>query len=164
MTTAEQNLAHLLDTVLIRTPGARHALVLSRDGLKLCHSSGLSNDQGDQLAAIACGIQSLAHGASVEFGDGSGGVRQSMTEFHGGILFIVSAGEGAHLAVIGDEDADAGVIGHAMSELVPQVGRHLRVAPRQFAAPTAPSAQPPPPPGPEFSMPGGPGARGGSTA
>ncbi len=33
----------------------------------------LSVDQADQLAAIAAGIQSLSHGASVEFGDGSGG-------------------------------------------------------------------------------------------
>ena len=35
----------------------------------------LSVDQADQLAAIAAGIQSLSHGASIEFGDGSGGVR-----------------------------------------------------------------------------------------
>jgi predicted regulator of Ras-like GTPase activity (Roadblock/LC7/MglB family) len=160
MTTAEQNLAQLadqLDRLLIRTPGARHALVLSRDGLKLCHSSGLSADQGDQLAAIACGIQSLAHGASVEFGDGSGGVRQSMTEFHGGILFIVAAGEGAHLAVIGEEFADAGVIGHAMSELVPLIGRQLRIVPRQYTGAREPAER-------ELSVPGGPGARGGSTA
>ncbi|MCZ9336862.1 roadblock/LC7 domain-containing protein, partial [Streptomyces sp. TRM76130] len=86
--------------LLERTPGTRHALVLSRDGLKLCWSDHLTLDRADQLAAICSGIQALAQGASVEFGDGTGGVRHSMTEFHGGLLFIVEAGEGAHLAVV----------------------------------------------------------------
>jgi len=133
MSTSDRSLDWLLENLLEKTPGARHALVLSRDGLKLCLSSGLSVDQADQLAAIASGIQSLSHGASIEFGDGSGGVRQSMTEFHGGILFIVEAGVGAHLAVISEGDADAGVIGHNMSELVEQIGGYLRAEPRLHA-------------------------------
>lgn len=133
MNTTDRSLDWLLENLLEKTPGSRHALVLSRDGLKLCLSSGLSVDQADQLAAIASGIQSLAHGASIEFGDGSGGVRQSMTEFHGGILFIVEAGEGAHLAVVAHDDADVGIIGHNMNELVEQIGDHLRAAPRVAA-------------------------------
>ncbi|WP_018502693.1 roadblock/LC7 domain-containing protein [Parafrankia discariae] len=130
MNTTERDLDWLLENLLARTPGTRHALVLSRDGLKLCRSSGLSIDQADQLSAIASGIQSLAHGASIEFGDGTGGVRQSMTEYHGGLLFIVDAGQGAHLAVIATDDADAGIIGHNMSELVEQIGEYLSAAPR----------------------------------
>src|SRR3954447_16510967 len=126
MSTSDRSLDGLLDNLLAMTPGTRHALVLSRDGLKLCLSSGLTVDQADQVAAISSGIQSLARGASMEFGDGSGGVRQSMTEFHGGILFIVEAGEGAHLAVIGDDEADPGIVGHTMNELVEQIGSHLR--------------------------------------
>lgn len=133
MNTTDRSLDWLLENLLEKTPGSRHALVLSRDGLKLCLSSGLSVDQADQLAAIASGIQSLAHGASIEFGDGSGGVRQSMTEFHGGILFIVEAGEGAHLAVVAHDEADVGIIGHNMNELVEQIGDHLRAAPRAAA-------------------------------
>lgn len=133
MNTTDRSLDWLLENLLEKTPGARHALVLSRDGLKLCLTSGLSVDQADQLAAIASGIQSLSHGASIEFGDGSGGVRQSMTEFHGGILFIVEAGEGAHLAVVAHDEADVGIIGHNMNELVEQIGDHLRAAPRTFA-------------------------------
>jgi predicted regulator of Ras-like GTPase activity (Roadblock/LC7/MglB family) len=120
----------LLENLLVRTPGARHALVLSRDGLKLSRTPELSEDQADQLAAIAAGIQSLSHGASIEFGDGSGGVRQSMTEFYGGILFIVEAGAGAHLAMVATEDADVGLIGHNMNELVEQLGEYLTAPPR----------------------------------
>lgn len=115
---------------MARTPGSRHALVLSKDGLRLCHSPGLTVDQADQLAAIAAGMQSLAYGASVEFGDGSGGVRQSMTEFYGGVLCIVEAGVGAHLAVLAAEDADVGVVGHNMNELVEQIGEYLSAPPR----------------------------------
>lgn len=129
--TADDRLTWLMEGLLERTPGARHALVLSRDGLKLCRTPELSVDQADQLAAIAAGIQSLTHGASVEFGDGSGGVRSAMAEFYGGVLFIVEAGEGAHLAVITDEDADAGLVGHNMSELVEQLGAHLSARPRR---------------------------------
>ncbi|GAA3310444.1 hypothetical protein GCM10020295_77560 [Streptomyces cinereospinus] len=75
----------------------------------------------------------------MEFGDGSGGVRHSMTEFHGGLLFIVEAGEGAHLAVIAQESADPGVVGHQMTELVEQIGDHLRAEPRTPVTPGTPT-------------------------
>ncbi|MCO6006833.1 roadblock/LC7 domain-containing protein [Actinoallomurus purpureus] len=130
MKTTDRDLDWLLENLLERTPDSRHAIVLSKDGLKLCHTYGLSVDQADQLSAIASGIQSLSYGASAEFGDGSGGLRQSMTEFHGGLLFIVEAGEGAHLALIASEDADVGVIGHNMHELVEQLGEYLVAQPR----------------------------------
>jgi predicted regulator of Ras-like GTPase activity (Roadblock/LC7/MglB family) len=128
---ADPNLTWMLESLVEQTTGASHALVLSRDGLKLCHTAGLSVDKADQLAAIAAGVQALSQGASVEFGDGTGGVRHSMTEFHGGILFIVEAGEGAHLAVLADEDADVGLIGHRMNELVEQIGAFLVAPPRR---------------------------------
>ncbi|MEU6941349.1 roadblock/LC7 domain-containing protein, partial [Streptomyces rubiginosohelvolus] len=76
------------------------------------------------------GMQALAQGASIEFGDGSGGVRHSMTEFHGGLLFIVEAGEGAHLAVVATEEADPSIVGNQMTQMVDQIGEHLRAAPR----------------------------------
>ncbi|MGH3312041.1 MAG: roadblock/LC7 domain-containing protein [Streptomyces sp.] len=127
----DSKLDWLLESLLRRTPGTRHALVLSRDGLKLCSSAELSADQADQLAAISAGIQSLSHGASVEFGNGSGGVRQAMAEFYGGILFVVEAGSGAHLAVVAGEDSDVGIIGHNMNELVEQLSEYLSTPPRQ---------------------------------
>jgi predicted regulator of Ras-like GTPase activity (Roadblock/LC7/MglB family) len=120
----------MLEGLVERTPGARHALVLSKDGIGLCHTRRLGTDSADQLAAIAAGLQSLVHGASRKFGDGTGGVRQAMAEFYGGMLFIVEAGAGAHLAVVTREDADPGLVGHNMSELVEQIGDHLGSPPR----------------------------------
>jgi predicted regulator of Ras-like GTPase activity (Roadblock/LC7/MglB family) len=146
MKTKDRDLDWLLENLLERTPQALHALVLSKDGLKICRTPGLTVDQADQLAAIASGIQSLAYGASIEFGDGSGGVRQSMTEFYGGLLFIVEAGEGAHLAVIATDDADVGIIGHNMNELVEQIGEYMTAPPRragQHRAPVQPPVQQP---------------------
>ncbi|PSK97739.1 hypothetical protein CLV63_107132 [Murinocardiopsis flavida] len=130
MDATNPNLEWLLENLVGSTPGALHALVLSKDGLKLCRTAALAVDQADQLAAIAAGVQALSHGASMEFGDGTGGVRSSMTEFHGGILFIVAAGMGAHLAVIATQDADVGLIGHTMDELVEQIGPFLTAPPR----------------------------------
>ena len=131
MSAMTANLDWFLENLVENTPGAMHALVLSRDGLKLCHTSKLPEDKADQLAAIAAGVQALSHSASVEFGDGTGGVRQSMTEFHGGLLFIVEAGEGAHLAVLAADTADVGLIGHRMDELVEQMGVFLTAPPRR---------------------------------
>ncbi|WP_329083179.1 roadblock/LC7 domain-containing protein [Streptosporangium sp. NBC_01469] len=131
MRTSERELTWMLENLLEKTPQTRYALVLSKDGLKLSHTRALSVDRADQLAAIASGIQSLSHGASIEFGDGTGGVRQSMTEFHGGLLFIVEAGDGAHLAVVATDTADPGLIGHNMNELVEQIGEYLTAPPRE---------------------------------
>ncbi|MFF4845451.1 roadblock/LC7 domain-containing protein [Streptomyces collinus] len=131
MKTTDNSLTWLLQTLLEDTPGIRHVLTLSRDGLKLCWTEHLSFDQADQLAAICSGMQALAQGASAQFGDGTGGVRHSMTEFHGGLLFIMEAGAGAHLAVVAEEDADPGIVGHQMAQLVEKIGEHLRAEPRQ---------------------------------
>ncbi|WP_329458942.1 roadblock/LC7 domain-containing protein [Streptomyces sp. NBC_01497] len=139
MQTTDSSLTWLLENLLDRTRGTRHALVLSRDGLKLCWSRFLTVDQADQLAAICSGIQALAQGASVEFGSGDGGVRHSMTEFHGGLLFIVEAGDGAHLAVVAEDGADAGLVGHQMTEMIEQIGDHLRAEPRVAAGENVPS-------------------------
>jgi predicted regulator of Ras-like GTPase activity (Roadblock/LC7/MglB family) len=129
ITADQHDLNWLLENLKGRTPGIRHVLVLSKDGLKLCFTGELGIDQADQLSAIASGIQSLTLGASAEFGTalGSG---QSMMEFPGGVLLIVPAGEGAHLAVVAGEDADVGLVGHSMNELVEQIGGYLTAPPR----------------------------------
>jgi predicted regulator of Ras-like GTPase activity (Roadblock/LC7/MglB family) len=132
-TESEHDLEWLLKNLKERTPQVRHVLVLSKDGLRLCFTDDLDVDRADQLSAIASGIQSLALSASAEFGTdlGSG---QSMVEFPGGVLLIIPAGEGAHLAVMAADAADVGLIGHNMSELVEQIGGYLTSPPRQSEA------------------------------
>jgi predicted regulator of Ras-like GTPase activity (Roadblock/LC7/MglB family) len=128
--TGDHDLDWLLENLKARTPEVRHVLVLSKDGLRLCFTAELDVDKADHLAAIASGIQSLTLSASAEFGS-SIGAGQSMMEFPGGLLLIVPAGEGAHLAVVATDDADVGLIGHNMNELVEQVSAFLTAPPRQ---------------------------------
>jgi predicted regulator of Ras-like GTPase activity (Roadblock/LC7/MglB family) len=138
-TATSRDLHWLLDKVLSKTPGAREALVLSRDGLKMCFTPGLGEDKADQLSAIAAGIQSLSLSASAEFGDRVG-AGQAMVEFGGGVLLVVPAAEGAHLAVLAEEDADVGMVGHRMNELVEQIGDYLAAQPRQAGYDRAPGS------------------------
>ena len=107
-----------LDALLAKTPGARHALAVSNDGLVITQSSDLSRSEAETLAAIASGIQSLARTVSTKFGDGTGSVEHSLVAVGGGLLMTVEAGEGAHLAVLAREDADPGIVGNSMSVLV----------------------------------------------
>jgi predicted regulator of Ras-like GTPase activity (Roadblock/LC7/MglB family) len=121
----------MLEDLLKRTPGSLHALVLSTDGLKICHTSRLDNDLADSLAAIATGIQALSRATSVDFGTAIG-AGQSMTEFPGGLLVIVPAGAGAHLAVLAHpEVTEVDLIFHNVHELVEQIGPYLTAPARQ---------------------------------
>src|SRR6266536_2289444 len=60
------------------TPGVAHAMVVSSDGLALVLSDRLDPARADQLAAIACGVASLADGADRLLE--SGGVRQTVVD------------------------------------------------------------------------------------
>lgn len=130
MSTDGRGLDWLLDGLRDRTPGIRHVLVLSKDGLKVGFTPDLGEDAADQLAAIASGIQSLSVSASGQFGSGIG-AGQCMVEFRGGMLFVIPAGEGANLAAVAAEDADVGFIAHNMHELVEQIGGYLTAPPRR---------------------------------
>jgi predicted regulator of Ras-like GTPase activity (Roadblock/LC7/MglB family) len=129
--TTDLGLVWLLEQFLGQTPGARHALLLSGDGLPMCRSSSLDRTSGEHLAAVASGLQGLARVAYERFGDGEGGVRTIMIDHNGGILLIVAAGQGAHLAVLAEEHADTGIVGHQMVALVDRMGEHLTAPPRE---------------------------------
>lgn len=113
----------LLSSLVERVPHTSSALLLSSDGLKKAFH-GLSNDQADHLAAIASGLFSLARSAGTRFGD-NGGVRQVVAELDQTLLFVSTAGSGAVLAVLASRDADAGVLGYEMTQLVKSVRPYL---------------------------------------
>lgn len=113
----------LLSSLVERVPHTHSALLLSSDGLKKAFH-GLGNDQADHLAAIASGLFSLARSAGTRFGD-NGGVRQVVAELDQTLLFVSTAGSGAVLAVLASRDADAGVLGYEMTQLVKSVRPYL---------------------------------------
>jgi predicted regulator of Ras-like GTPase activity (Roadblock/LC7/MglB family) len=113
----------LLDDLIERVPSAEQAVVLSADGLLIGASSGLSREDGEHLAAMAAGFQSLARSASRHFQ--AGAVRQTMVEMDEAFLFVTAAGQGACLAVLSGADTDIGLIAYEMAMLVIRVGQTM---------------------------------------
>jgi predicted regulator of Ras-like GTPase activity (Roadblock/LC7/MglB family) len=124
----EADLGWLLRGLVERVPRTRSAVLLSADGLAIA-AYGLSPDAADQLSAIASGLLSLARSAAVRFGQ-SDGVRQVVAELDDTLLFVSAAGFGSVLTVLADREADAGVLGYEMSQLVKSVRPFLTTPPR----------------------------------
>jgi predicted regulator of Ras-like GTPase activity (Roadblock/LC7/MglB family) len=124
----ERELSWMLDDLTQRVDHVRQAVILSRDGLAIASSSGLSREGAEHLSALAAGVQSLARGAGEQFG--AGDVRQTIIELERGFLFVTSAGYGTSLAVQCAAEADAGLIAYEMALLVERAGPHLNARPR----------------------------------
>src|ERR1039458_5699911 len=131
----------LLDDLGARVAQIDKAVILSRDGLAIGASQGLSREDAEHLSAVAAGFQSLARGAGRHFGGGR--VRQTIVEMDTAFLFVTAAGEGSCLAVLSPAAADAGLIAYEMAILVKRVGPHLAVGPRGGAAAPAPGGRAP---------------------
>ncbi|NDU72560.1 roadblock/LC7 domain-containing protein [Actinomadura sp. DSM 109109] len=131
-TGSSSDLGWLLDDLVHRLPHARSAVVLSADGLLMASSEGMSQDDGEHLAAVAAGIQSLAKGAGTRFGGGP--VRQTIVEMASAFLMVTVAGKGACLAVLASEEVDVGLTAYEMAMLVTAMGHHLTSPSRSEAA------------------------------
>jgi predicted regulator of Ras-like GTPase activity (Roadblock/LC7/MglB family) len=125
----EPDVGWLLRGLVEHVPHTRSAVLLSADGLATA-SYGLDADAADHLSAIASGLFSLARTAAARFG-GSDGVRQVVAELDDSLLFVSSAGFGSVLTVFAGREADAGVIGYEMSQLVKSVRPFLATPARQ---------------------------------
>ncbi|HSZ49687.1 MAG TPA: roadblock/LC7 domain-containing protein [Streptosporangiaceae bacterium] len=116
----------LLDDLVARVAQIDKAVILSRDGLAIGASAGLSREDSEHLSAVAAGFQSLARGVGQHFGGGA--PRQTIVEMETAFLFVTAAGEGSCLAVLASADADAaGQIAYEMAVLVRRVGEHMAV-------------------------------------
>lgn len=122
------DLQWLLDDFVGRVVAVDRAVVLSGDGLLVGRSSSLSDEDGEHLAAVASGFQSLARGAARHFE--AGGVRQTVVEMDHAFLFVTAAGRGACLAVLASENADLGLVAYEMNILLKKVGMHMSAPPR----------------------------------
>ncbi len=132
-TTSTGDLTWLVDDLVDRVADARHAVVLSADGLLIASSSALSREDAEHLSAVAAGFQSLARGAGRHFGGGA--VRQTIVEMESAFLFVTAAGTGACLAVLASEDSDVGLVAYEMAMLVTRVGQYLSTPIRTVARP-----------------------------
>jgi predicted regulator of Ras-like GTPase activity (Roadblock/LC7/MglB family) len=116
----------LVNNFAQRIPGVAHAIVISVDGLPLSRSASLSVDRSAQLAAIGCGLFSLANGAAscVDFG----AMRHTVVEMRSGLLLLMSIQDGSCLVVLASPHCDIGHVSYEMSVLVEQAGALLTPA------------------------------------
>ncbi|KAA9161328.1 roadblock/LC7 domain-containing protein [Amycolatopsis acidicola] len=128
-TSENRNLDWLLDDLVRRLAGVRHAVVLSTDGLLLGSSTGLSTEDAEHFCAMSSALQSLARSAGTHF-DG-GGVRQTVIELDRAVMFVTSAGDNACLALLTGETANMGMVAYEMNQMVQRVGAYLATAPRR---------------------------------
>ncbi|HEY2284650.1 MAG TPA: roadblock/LC7 domain-containing protein [Streptosporangiaceae bacterium] len=121
-------LSWLLDNLATRIEPVRQAVILSRDGLVVAASAGLSREDSDHLSALAAGVQSLARGAGRHFNGGE--VRQTIIEMESAFLFIMAAGEGTCLAVLCSGEANVALVAYEMAMLIRRMGKYLAAPPR----------------------------------
>ena len=121
-------LSWLLDNLVDQVEHVQQALILSRDGLVVAASRGLSPEDSEHLSALAAGLQSLARGAGQHFRTGQ--VRQTIIEMDSAFLFVMAAGRGTCLDVLTAADPNVGVIAYEMAMLVRRMGKYLAAEPR----------------------------------
>ncbi|BBA98186.1 hypothetical protein RVR_4279 [Actinacidiphila reveromycinica] len=124
------DLSWMLESAL-EVPGARHAVLISADGLLMARSQQVRKDEADTVAAAMSGIQSLSRTMGGFCGDVNMSWRQTLVEFDGGWVFLISAGAGAYLAVSSAPDVDMAAITFRMQQLVGQLGKVLTAPPRE---------------------------------
>lgn len=117
----------------LEVPGARHAILVSADGLLMARSREVDKDHADTVAAAMSGMQSLSRTVAGFCGEATRPWRQTVVEFDGGWVFLISAGEGAYLAVSASAGVDMADITFRMQQLVGQLGKVLTSPPRENA-------------------------------
>jgi predicted regulator of Ras-like GTPase activity (Roadblock/LC7/MglB family) len=127
--TGTNELGWLVDDLVARVGDIDKAIILTRHGLSIGASAGLSQEEAEHFAAVAASFQSLAQGAGRHFECGQ--VRQTIVEMEYGYMFVTAAGEGSCLAVLTASSADVGLVAYEMVTLVRRVGEHLSVPSRR---------------------------------
>ncbi|WP_437043559.1 roadblock/LC7 domain-containing protein [Streptomyces sp. enrichment culture] len=121
----------MVQDIVTNVPKARHAVVLSADGIPRGSTDGLTrNDVGTVSAAMA-GMQSLSR-ATAHFAGPSPDREwiQTVIEFQHGWVFLIGAGQGAYLAAAAEPDVDMEQLSFRMNRLVARLGNNLTAPPR----------------------------------
>ncbi|WP_260334289.1 roadblock/LC7 domain-containing protein [Streptomyces beigongshangae] len=140
------DMSWMVRDIVDNVPRARHAVVLSADGLPRGATDGLTKKDVKTISAAMSGMQSLSR-ATAHFA-GSSQERQwnqTVIEFSHGWVFLIGAGQGAYLAAAAEPDVDLQQLSFRMNRLVARLGGNLTSPPRVTVedpsrlAPTAPA-------------------------
>ncbi|MEV3998997.1 roadblock/LC7 domain-containing protein [Streptomyces halstedii] len=128
-TPAAADLSWILNE-LAAFPHARHALLLSADGLRTAASKDVGRDLADKIAASASGLQSLSRQAAALVAQDDTPWQQTMIQYKDGFLFLIAAGRGSYLVASAGPDVDVLVFSDEMARAVRRLGEVMGVAPR----------------------------------
>ena len=130
-------LGWMLDEVL-KVPEARHAILLSADGMLRAHSQGIKREDAERQAAALSGLQSISRSTAEFCAPETSPWQQTLVEFVDGYVFLVAAGAGAYLAVSAGQEVDMEAVTYGMHKLVDRLGKELTSPPRQNSVPGRP--------------------------
>ena len=136
----QEDMTWLLRTFASDVPGVTHAVLLSRDGLRMLDSE-VDKDWADELSAALSGVASLAANITGP-SHKKRPARQVVIEREDCLFFVQSAGRSAAfeghpgsergevdtiLAVIATTDADAGTVGYETGRLVQKFAPYMQI-------------------------------------
>lgn len=113
----------LLASLVARTPGLAHAVLLSAQGVPVATSSALPPVRAEQLAAIGAGLLSLADGSSRC--TSSGQTRQVIVEMTEGVLLTAPIAPELHLALLATSECSREQLGYELRRFAADVGPML---------------------------------------
>ena len=128
----KRDLSWVLNDVLT-VRGARHAILVSADGLLVERSSEIPRDEAETNAAAISSMQSLSRAVAGFVAAGKGVWKQTLMEYDGGWIFLMAAGHGAYLSVSAAPDVDMEAMSYRMQLQVAALGKAMTTPPRQKA-------------------------------
>ncbi|MER7414390.1 MULTISPECIES: roadblock/LC7 domain-containing protein [Streptomyces] len=132
------DLSWMLEDIVQNVPKARHAVLLSADGISRGATQGLGADDVRTISAAMAGMQSLSRAIAHFAGPGEDRQwNQTIIEFDHGWIFLIGAGQGAYLAAAAELDVDMQQISFRMHRLVARLGTNMTSPPRVQADPPA---------------------------
>ncbi|MFJ7205082.1 roadblock/LC7 domain-containing protein [Streptomyces sp. NPDC098789] len=128
------DLSWMLQDIVHNVPRARHAVLLSADGLPRGATEGLAETEVRTISAAMAGMQSLSRAAAHFAGpEEDRQWNQTIIEFSHGWSFLIGAGQGSYLAAAAEPDVDMQQISFRMHRLVARLGTNLTSPPRVSA-------------------------------
>ncbi|MEW1546277.1 roadblock/LC7 domain-containing protein [Streptomyces tsukubensis] len=125
------DLSWMLEDIVRNVPKARHAVLLSADGLPRGATEGLPAKDVRTISAAMAGMQSLSRAIAHFAGDADDRRwSQTIIEFSHGWIFLIGAGQGAYLAAAAAPEVDMQQISFRMHRLVARLGDNLTSPPR----------------------------------
>lgn len=118
-----QDLNWLVNDFTSRVHDVAHAAVISADGLPMALSEHIPPEFTEQFSAITSGLSSLMAGAAriMEAGQAT----QALVEMEGGLLLVMTIGDGSTLAVLAAPECETDLLTYEMTLLVEAVGEAL---------------------------------------